>query len=209
MCGSYVDVSCLKFTTHLCRQMSGKVLEIDCDIVFFNLFQLTVNILSRDRVTINGVWTGNWIYWTLTDLTISNCSAIANSQTLQITTARTESSQSAVSSPVCLVTAYNDVASSPTVFMPYWAATLSLLGVATQRLTTMALLRSPRLHQGRLPHNSFFHILNCLPLTIIMKQHFGVATTLQTSMLEVFGSNLPRNTGYIEYNIFFIFSSTQ
>jgi hypothetical protein len=47
---------------------------------------------------IHGVWFGDWIYWTLTDWTSSNYSAIANSHTLQFATARTEPSQSAVSS---------------------------------------------------------------------------------------------------------------
>jgi hypothetical protein len=48
-------------------------------------------------VTKDGVWVGNWIYWTLTD---RNYSTIANSHTPQFTTACTKSSQSAVSSPV-------------------------------------------------------------------------------------------------------------
>jgi hypothetical protein len=53
--------------------------------------------MSRDGVTIDAGWIGNWINWTLTD---RNYSALANSHTQQFTTARTKSSQSAVSSPV-------------------------------------------------------------------------------------------------------------
>jgi hypothetical protein len=50
-------------------------------------------------VTIDGVWIGNRIYWTL-ETRNYNYSAIANSHTVQFTTARTKSSESAVSSPV-------------------------------------------------------------------------------------------------------------
>jgi hypothetical protein len=67
MCGSYVDIFYLKFTTHLCRQMSGEVLEVDHNIVLFNIFQPTGNVFSRARVTIDGVWIGNSIYSTFTD----------------------------------------------------------------------------------------------------------------------------------------------
>jgi hypothetical protein len=48
----------------------------------------------------NGVWIGNWIIEHLLIVTTSNYSAIANSRTLQFTTTRTKSSQSAVSSLV-------------------------------------------------------------------------------------------------------------
>jgi hypothetical protein len=59
-----------------------------------------MSTLSRIWVTIDGGWIGNWIYWTLTDRNYSNYSAIANSYTLQITTAGIKSSQPAQSSPV-------------------------------------------------------------------------------------------------------------
>jgi hypothetical protein len=55
-----------------------------------------VHIYSHVWVTIDGVWVGNYIYW----IFISSYSAIANSHTLQFSTARTKSFQSAVSSPV-------------------------------------------------------------------------------------------------------------
>jgi hypothetical protein len=53
------------------------------------------SILSRVRVTTDGVSIDNRIYWTLTD---RNYSAVVNSHTLQFTAARTKSSQLAVSS---------------------------------------------------------------------------------------------------------------
>jgi hypothetical protein len=55
-----------------------------------------VIVLSRDIVTVDGAYIGNWIYGTLT----SNYSAVANSHTQQFTIALTKPSQSAVSSPV-------------------------------------------------------------------------------------------------------------
>jgi hypothetical protein len=73
-----------------------------CPLQYNPLFQL---ILSCVWLTIDGVWVGNWIYWTLTD--ISYYSAIANSHTLQFITARTKSSQSAVFISHCTVTVYN------------------------------------------------------------------------------------------------------
>jgi hypothetical protein len=54
-------------------------------------------ILSRARVTIEGVWIGNWVFDHLQMVTTSNYSAIANSHALQFTTAHTMSFQSAVS----------------------------------------------------------------------------------------------------------------
>jgi hypothetical protein len=51
-------------------------------------------------VTIDGVWFGNWIYGLLQIVTTSNYNTITNSHTQQFTTARTKSSQYAVSSPV-------------------------------------------------------------------------------------------------------------
>jgi hypothetical protein len=51
-------------------------------------------------VTIDGVWTGYWIYWILTESNKNNYSVIGNSHTLQFTAARTKSSRSAVSSTV-------------------------------------------------------------------------------------------------------------
>jgi hypothetical protein len=64
----------------------------------------------------------NWIYRRLKNVTISNYSAIANSLTVKFTTARTKSSHSAVFSNRCLVTAYNAVASSASVFTPLLAS---------------------------------------------------------------------------------------
>jgi hypothetical protein len=58
-----------------------------------------VYILSCDRVTIYGVWIGNWIYRILQNVT-SGYSALANSHTVQFTTARNNSSQSTASAPV-------------------------------------------------------------------------------------------------------------
>jgi hypothetical protein len=54
-------------------------------------------IVTCMGVIIYGFWIGNWIYRTTRT---SNYSAFANSHNLQFTTARTKSSQSAVSSPV-------------------------------------------------------------------------------------------------------------
>jgi hypothetical protein len=59
-------------------------------------------ILSRNWVTVDGVWI----------VTTSMSSAIANSYNLQFTTARTKSSQSAVSSSRCWVTSSNSGRSS-------------------------------------------------------------------------------------------------
>jgi hypothetical protein len=56
--------------------------------------------MSRDRVTVEGVGLVTGFIAHLQIVTTSNCSAIANSHTLQFTIARTKSSQSAVSSPV-------------------------------------------------------------------------------------------------------------
>jgi hypothetical protein len=56
-------------------------------------------------VAIDGVWIGNWIYWTLT--TTSNCSVVTNSHTLQLTTACTK-----VFSACCVFTSLLVVASS-------------------------------------------------------------------------------------------------
>jgi hypothetical protein len=58
-----------------------------------NLF---IIIMSRVWSDLDGVWIGSRICWRLIE---SNYSAIANSHTLQFTTAYTMSSQSAVSSP--------------------------------------------------------------------------------------------------------------
>jgi hypothetical protein len=56
-------------------------------------------------LTWDGVWIGDRISWNLTN---RNCySTIANSHTLQLITARTESPQCAVSSPRCWVTSSN------------------------------------------------------------------------------------------------------
>jgi hypothetical protein len=57
------------------------------------------SIVTWLSMTIDGVWICNWIYWTLTDCNY-NYSAVANSHTLQFTTACAKSSRSAVSSPV-------------------------------------------------------------------------------------------------------------
>jgi hypothetical protein len=52
--------------------------------------------MTRDRV-----WIGNWLYWThIQNVTAGNYNRFINFRTLQFTTTRTESSQSAVSSPV-------------------------------------------------------------------------------------------------------------
>jgi hypothetical protein len=48
-------------------------------------------------VTLEGVSIGNLVYQTITDVTSSNYSVIANSQTLHFTRARSKPSQSAVS----------------------------------------------------------------------------------------------------------------
>jgi hypothetical protein len=49
-------------------------------------------VLSRDRVFVDGVWIGNWIYSTLINRNYNNYAAITNSHTLQFTTACTKSS---------------------------------------------------------------------------------------------------------------------
>jgi hypothetical protein len=49
-------------------------------------------------VTIDVVWIGNWFNEHVQVVTTSHCSAIANSYTLQFTTARIKAFQSAVSS---------------------------------------------------------------------------------------------------------------
>jgi hypothetical protein len=52
------------------------------------------------EVTTDWVWIGNLIYWPLSDRNYINYSSIANAHTLNFTTARNKSSQSAVSSVV-------------------------------------------------------------------------------------------------------------
>jgi hypothetical protein len=59
-----------------------------------------MKILSRDRVTIEGFGLVTGFIEPVQIVTTSNYNAIANSHTQQLTTARTKSSQSAVSSPV-------------------------------------------------------------------------------------------------------------
>jgi hypothetical protein len=51
-------------------------------------------ILSLDRVTVEGVWVGDWLYCALQFGITSNYSTVANSHTLQFTAARTKPSQS-------------------------------------------------------------------------------------------------------------------
>jgi hypothetical protein len=72
----------------------------NCITTVKNLTLRKVFLLSRFYgVTIDGVWIGNWIYCTLTNTT-RNYTVIANSHTLQFTTARSKSSHFAVSAPV-------------------------------------------------------------------------------------------------------------
>jgi hypothetical protein len=49
-------------------------------------------------VTINGIWIGNRIYWTLTLVTINNCDTLTELHTpnITVTSAHTESSQFAL-----------------------------------------------------------------------------------------------------------------
>jgi hypothetical protein len=63
----------------------------------------TFFIVSRVWVKVDGVFIGNWNYH-LPIVTTSNYSTIANSHTMQFTTACTKSSQSSVSTSRCLVT---------------------------------------------------------------------------------------------------------
>jgi hypothetical protein len=57
-------------------------------------------IFSHDRVTINGIWTGDWFYCQLYThlITTSNYSAIADLHILKSTRAQGEPSQSAFNS---------------------------------------------------------------------------------------------------------------
>jgi hypothetical protein len=59
------------------------------------------SVLSLVRVTIDGVWIGNWIYWTLTDSWLQVITPVSLIHTLYSSLAHTfESSQSAMSTPV-------------------------------------------------------------------------------------------------------------
>jgi hypothetical protein len=40
--------------------------EVDYYVIISKLLSFIFNILSRVWVTIDGVWIGNWIYWSLT-----------------------------------------------------------------------------------------------------------------------------------------------
>jgi hypothetical protein len=53
---------------------------------FYHLNLITQMIFSRVRVTIHGVWIGNWIYSQLHFVTTSFYSTITDSHTLQLTT---------------------------------------------------------------------------------------------------------------------------
>jgi hypothetical protein len=73
---------------------------------------LIYDIVTILWVTIDGVWTGNWFYWTLTD---RNYNTIVNSHTLQFTTACSDSSACCVFTS-CLVTASNTAGLSTSMF---------------------------------------------------------------------------------------------
>jgi hypothetical protein len=55
-------------------------------------------VLSRVSVTIDGVWTGNWIYWTLTLVTTNNYDSLTElrTQKITVTTAHVMSSQTSL-----------------------------------------------------------------------------------------------------------------
>jgi hypothetical protein len=74
--------------------------------------------LPRDGVNKDQVLVGNWIYWALTHLSTRkrNYSTIANSHTLQLSTSRTKSSQSAVCSPMSSIS----VLTFTTNFLLFW-----------------------------------------------------------------------------------------
>jgi hypothetical protein len=55
---------------------------------FYTTLFPTNRIVSRDWVTIDGVWIGNGFTGLLKFVTTSNSSAVANSNTVQLTTAR-------------------------------------------------------------------------------------------------------------------------
>jgi hypothetical protein len=81
--------------------------------------RLSHYMFSRVQVTVDGFrFTEHVQIVTRT----SNYSAVANSHTLQVTTERTKSSQSALFTSHCLVTASNAGASSASVFMPLLAS---------------------------------------------------------------------------------------
>jgi hypothetical protein len=89
---------------------------------------------------------------TLKIVTTINSSAVTKLHTLQFTTVRTNSSQSAVSSLRCWVTSSNSGCFSALGLTPSQTGVClaTRLGVATQRLTTVELFRLPSLRQATL-----------------------------------------------------------
>jgi hypothetical protein len=55
-------------------------------------------VLSRVRVTVDGFWTDNWIYWTLTLVTTNNYYSLTELRTpkITVTTAHVMSSQASL-----------------------------------------------------------------------------------------------------------------
>jgi hypothetical protein len=110
-----------------------------------------LNILSRDWVTVYGVWVCNWICWTFKLWTTSDCSAIANSHSLQFTTARASSLCCVfISQLLGNVSPHNNVdPSAPGLTSSQAGFYFTIrLGVATQWLATIGAARLPRLRRG-------------------------------------------------------------
>jgi hypothetical protein len=84
----------------------------------------------------------------LQNVTTSNCSAIANSHTLQFATALIKSSHSAVFTGCDLVTASNAVTSSASAFMSLQAGVCLTTNSALLRddFQQLGLVRLPHLH---------------------------------------------------------------
>jgi hypothetical protein len=67
MCAIYVFLwpSLISFVTFLKNELYFYLQY--ASVKFSEGWKVATNVLSRDRVTTDGVWIGNWIYWNLTE----------------------------------------------------------------------------------------------------------------------------------------------